>query len=81
VFELKYFFSTGLRTEHGDTASSKKIKAIIEDMIQKENRGKPLSDQEVGEILKREGFFVARRTVAKYRDQLGIFSARMRKQY
>jgi RNA polymerase sigma-54 factor len=81
VFELKYFFSTGLRTENGDTASSKKIKAIIEDLIHKENRGKPLSDQEIGEILKRDGFFVARRTVAKYRDQLGIFAARMRKQY
>jgi RNA polymerase sigma-54 factor len=81
VFELKYFFSTGLRTESGEDASSKKIKARIQEMIEKENKTKPLSDQEVGESLKRDGFYVARRTVAKYRDQLGIFSARMRKQY
>jgi RNA polymerase sigma-54 factor len=81
VFELKYFFSTGLRTESGDAASSKKIKARIQELIEKENRSRPLSDQEIGEILKRDGFYVARRTVAKYRDQLGIFSARMRKQY
>jgi len=81
VFELKYFFSTGLRTESGEAASSKKIKALIQDLIEKEDRSRPLSDQDIGEILRREGFYVARRTVAKYRDQLGIFSARMRKQY
>jgi RNA polymerase sigma-54 factor len=81
VFELKYFFSTGLRTESGDAASSKKIKARIQELIEKEDKSRPLSDQEIGETLKRDGFYVARRTVAKYRDQLGIFSARVRKQY
>ncbi len=81
VFELKYFFSTGLRTESGDVASSKKIRAIIQELIDKEDKDKPLSDQEIGEILKREGFYVARRTVAKYRDLLAIFPARMRKHY
>jgi RNA polymerase sigma-54 factor len=81
VFELKYFFSTGLRTEDGDVASSKKIKAKIADLIENEDKDRPLSDQEIGEILKNEGFYVARRTVAKYRDQIGQFSARMRKHY
>jgi RNA polymerase sigma-54 factor len=81
VFELKYFFSTGLRTDDGDVASSKQIKEKIRTLIGNEDRSKPLSDQEIGEILKGEGFNVARRTVAKYRDQLEIFHARMRKQY
>jgi RNA polymerase sigma-54 factor len=81
LFELKYFFSTGLRTEGGDDASSKQVKERIRLLIGGEDRAKPLSDQEIGEILKRDGFIVARRTVAKYRDQLGILSARMRKQY
>lgn len=81
VFELKYFFSTGLRTDDGDVASSKQIKERIRTLIGDEDKSKPLSDQEIGEILKREGFNVARRTVAKYRDQLEIFHARMRKQY
>jgi RNA polymerase sigma-54 factor len=81
VFELKYFFSTGLRTEDGDVASSKKIRERIRTMIDGENKSAPLSDQEIGEILKGDGFYVARRTVAKYRDQMGIFHARMRKQY
>jgi RNA polymerase sigma-54 factor len=81
VFDLKYFFSTGLKTDDGDVASSKRIKARISEMIEKENRAKPLSDQEIAERLKDGGFIVARRTVAKYRDQLAILPARMRKQY
>ena len=81
VFELKYFFSTGLMTDNGEVASSKKIKARISGIIEKEDRQSPLSDQEIVEILKKEGFLVARRTVAKYRDQLGILPARMRKHY
>jgi RNA polymerase sigma-54 factor len=81
VFELKHFFSTGLRTDDGDIASSKKIKARIKELIDRENSMKPLSDQEIAEMLRQDGFIVARRTVAKYRDQLGVFPARMRKQY
>jgi RNA polymerase sigma-54 factor len=81
VFELKAFFSTGLKTDNGEIASSKKIKARIKDLIGNENKRKPLSDQEIAEVLKEDGFLVARRTVAKYRDRLGIFPARMRKQY
>jgi len=81
VFELKYFFSTGLKTDNGDEASSKRIKERIREIVRNEDNRSPLSDQDIGEILKKDGFFVARRTVAKYRDQLEIFSARMRKQY
>jgi RNA polymerase sigma-54 factor len=81
VFDLKYFFSTGLKTDNGDVASSKKIKARISEMIEKEDKRKPLSDQEIAEGLKEDGFIVARRTVAKYRVQLGVLPARMRKQY
>ncbi len=81
VFDLKYFFSTGLKTDDGDVASSKKIKARIGEMIEKEDKLRPLSDQEIAERLKEDGFIVARRTVAKYRDQIGVLPARMRKQY
>lgn len=81
VFELKYFFSTGLKTDDGETASSRKIRARIAEMIEKEDKHKPLSDQAIADMLKAEGFRVARRTVAKYRDRLEILPARMRKQY
>jgi RNA polymerase sigma-54 factor len=81
VFELKYFFSTGLQTDNGEAASSRKIKALIAEMIAKEDKHKPLSDQAIAGMLKEEGLRVARRTVAKYRDRLEILPARMRKQY
>jgi RNA polymerase sigma-54 factor len=81
VVELKYFFSTGLKTDNGEVASSKKIKARIGDIIEKEDKQKPVSDQQIAEMLKEDGFIVARRTVAKYRDQLGILPTRMRKRY
>jgi RNA polymerase sigma-54 factor len=81
VFELKYFFSTGLKTDNGEVASSRKIKARIAEIIEKEDKRKPLSDQAIAALLKQDGFQVARRTVAKYRDKLGVLPARMRKQY
>ncbi len=81
VFELKYFFSTGLKTDDGDVASSKKIRAKIMEMVEKENKKKPLSDQHIAEMLKESGFNVARRTVAKYRGQIGVLPTRMRRQY
>ena len=81
VYELKYFFSPGLRTDNGEDASSKRIKARIQEMVDSEDRKKPLSDQDIAARLKEDGFSVARRTVAKYRDQLGILRARMRKEY
>jgi len=81
VFELKYFFSTGLKTDNGEEASSRKIKARIAEIIDKEDKRKPLSDQAIATMLKEDGFRVARRTIAKYRDKLGVLPARMRKQY
>ncbi|MGQ9602820.1 MAG: RNA polymerase factor sigma-54 [bacterium] len=81
VYNLKFFFSSGLKTDEGDLASSRIIKTKIAEMIKNEDRRNPLSDQEIAQRLRNEGFILARRTVAKYRDQLGILPARMRKEY
>ena len=79
VFPLKFFFSSGLSTDSGEDVSARGIKARIQKLVNEENSKKPLTDQAIVDILKREGINIARRTVAKYRDQLGILSARMRK--
>ncbi len=79
VFPLKFFFSSGLSTTSGDEVSARGIKAQIEKLVADEDTGKPLTDQAIVNILKKDGIQIARRTVAKYRDQLGILSARMRK--
>ena len=72
TFEFKFFFSAGLATEHGGSASSTAVQAMIRKMIAAEPEGKPLSDQALADALKAEGIAVARRTVAKYREGLGI---------
>ncbi|MBV9774312.1 MAG: RNA polymerase factor sigma-54 [Gemmatimonadetes bacterium] len=79
VFPLKFFFSSGLSTTSGEDVSARGIKAQIEKLVSDEEAGHPLTDQAIVNILKEEGIQIARRTVAKYRDQLGILSARMRK--
>ncbi len=79
VFPLKFFFSSGLSTTSGEDVSARGIKAQIEKLVGEEDAGHPLTDQAIVNILKEEGIQIARRTVAKYRDQLGILSARMRK--
>jgi RNA polymerase sigma-54 factor len=79
VFPLKFFFSSGLSTTSGEDVSARGIKAQIEKLVNDEDAGSPLTDQAIVNILKDEGIQIARRTVAKYRDQLGILSARMRK--
>jgi RNA polymerase sigma-54 factor len=81
VLPLKYFFSSGLDTESGDAVSSKMAMERIRLLIEKEDRKKPLSDQKIAELLRKEGLIVARRTVAKYREKLGILSARYRKEF
>jgi RNA polymerase sigma-54 factor len=81
VFELKYFFSSSLDTDDGENMSSKAAKTRIQEIIDKEDKRRPLSDQKIVEILKDEGLNIARRTVAKYREQLNILTARMRKSY
>ncbi|MCK4236393.1 MAG: RNA polymerase factor sigma-54 [Candidatus Krumholzibacteria bacterium] len=81
VFELKYFFSSSLGTLSGEEVSAKSAKLKIKNIIAKEDVKKPLSDQKIADILKKDGLIIARRTVAKYREQLGILPARHRKQY
>src|SRR5512138_1466563 len=79
VLPLKFFFSSGLSTTSGEDVSARGIKAKIQNLVDDEEPKKPLTDQAIVNILKQEGIQIARRTVAKYRDQLGILSARMRK--
>jgi RNA polymerase sigma-54 factor len=79
VFPLKFFFSSGLSTEEGEDVSARGVKARIEEMIRAEDPMGPLTDQHIVEKLKGEGVNIARRTVQKYRDQLGILSSRYRK--
>jgi len=79
VLPLKFFFSSGLSTTSGEDVSARGIKARIEKLVADEDPKQPLTDQAIVNILKEEGIQIARRTVAKYRDQLGILSARMRR--
>ena len=79
VFELKYFFSGGLATEEGDDLSSKIIKQYITEMVKEEEASTPLSDDSLTEMLMKRGVHIARRTVAKYREQMQIPVARLRK--
>jgi RNA polymerase sigma-54 factor len=79
VLPLKFFFSSGLSTTSGEDVSARGIKAKIQKLVSEEEAKRPLTDQAIVNILKDEGIQIARRTVAKYRDQLGILSARMRK--
>lgn len=80
IIPLKFFFSEGLQTESGEEVSSREIKKILQDCIDNENKRKPLTDDALAEILKEKGYHIARRTVAKYREQLNIPVARMRKE-
>jgi RNA polymerase sigma-54 factor len=80
TFLLKSFFSEGIMTDSGEEASSKEVKQILTDLIGAEQKRKPLSDDKLGEMLNEKGYNIARRTVAKYREQLGIPVARLRKE-
>ena len=79
VLPLKFFFSSGLSTSGGEDVSARGIKAQIQKLVDEEDAKHPLTDQAIVNILKDSGVQIARRTVAKYRDQLGVLSARMRK--
>jgi len=79
IFELKYFFNTGVSTENGEELSKRHVKQLILDAIKKEDLTSPLSDQQIYAILKKEGITIARRTISKYREELKIMSARFRK--
>lgn len=80
IYPLKYFFSEGISTDSGEEVSSREVKQIIKDIIDKEDKAKPLSDDKLEKILNDKGYNIARRTVAKYREQLNIPVARLRKE-
>lgn len=79
TFPLRFFFSDGLKTAEGEELSTREIKAAIRDIIQHENKQKPLSDEIIQRMLGEQGFPIARRTVSKYREQMGIPIARLRR--
>jgi RNA polymerase sigma-54 factor len=79
VFELKFFFSSGLETEDGEDVSARSAKDTIRTLIEEEDKREPLSDQRIAELLHERGLRIARRTVAKYREQLSILPARFRR--
>jgi len=79
VLPLKFFFSSALSTSSGEDASARSIRAKLEKMVAEESSAKPLTDQQIVHLFQEQGIQIARRTVAKYRDQLGILPARMRK--
>ncbi len=79
VFELKFYFSSGLETEDGEDVSARAAKDTIKTLIEEEDRKEPLSDQRIAELLHEKGLRIARRTVAKYREQLNILPARFRR--
>jgi RNA polymerase sigma-54 factor len=80
TYLLKFFFSESLTTDSGEEVSTKEVKAILGELIEQENKHKPLSDDELTEQLQGKGYNIARRTVAKYREQLNIPVARLRKE-
>ena len=81
IFPLRYFFSESTIKKGDDLVSSKIVKNYLSDLIENEDKSSPYSDDQLEKILKKEGYDVARRTVAKYREQLNIAVARLRKEY
>jgi len=81
LFQMKYFFTGGVKTDSGESTSTTTVKDKIKELFEAEEKKKPLADQEVIEILSREGIKLARRTVAKYRKELNILPSHLRKEY
>lgn len=79
IYPLKFFFSDGYTTDEGEELSVREIRRVLKECVEKEDKSHPLTDDELARILKDKGFAIARRTVAKYREQLGIPVARLRK--
>ena len=80
IYPLKYFFSESMQTDTGEEISTREVKKIMKEHVDAEDKRKPLTDEELATILKEKGYVIARRTVAKYREQLGIPVARLRKE-
>jgi len=81
TYELRSFFNEGISTVDGDEVTNREVQAILNDIIENENKKHPLSDQALTDELNNRGYDVARRTVAKYRDALGLPVARLRKEF
>jgi RNA polymerase sigma-54 factor len=81
IFELKYFFNSSINRVHGQPIASASVQAKIRKIIESENPQKPYSDDKIAKLLKDENIKLARRTVAKYREQLGILSSTKRRQF
>ena len=80
IFPLKYFFSESIKNQAGEDISTRELKKILQEIIDGENKQKPLTDDEIVDMMNAKGYNVARRTIAKYRDQLGIPKSRMRRE-
>ncbi len=80
IYSLKYFFSEGMQKEDGEEVSTRQIKSILKEYIDQEDKKKPLTDERLSKLLKEQGYMIARRTVAKYREQMNIPVARLRKE-
>lgn len=80
IFPLKYFFNEGIQHKNGDEVSSQEILLILKTVISEENKARPFSDEQLCSILKKKGYVIARRTIAKYREKLAIPVARLRKE-
>ena len=80
IFSLKYFFSESMSTDSGEEVSTREVKKILADAIEQEDKRKPLPDDKLTDLLQQKGYNIARRTVAKYREQLNIPVARLRKE-
>ena len=79
IYPLKFFFSEGMQTDAGDEVSTREIKRILQECLGSEDKRRPLTDEKLTEILQEKGYQIARRTVAKYRETLGIQPSSQRK--
>lgn len=80
IYPLKFFFTEGIETEDGEFVSNREVKSALQEIIDGESKKRPLSDDKIAVMLKEKGYNIARRTVAKYREQLGVSVARLRKE-
>ena len=80
IFPLKYFFSEGMENSEGEEVSTRELKKVLQECVDEEDKKKPLTDEQLVVVMKKRGYNVARRTIAKYRGQLGIPLARWRKE-
>jgi RNA polymerase sigma-54 factor len=81
LVDMKFFFTSGVATSSGESMSNKSVKTVLAEMIAGENKGQPLSDEELVAKLKEKGIMIARRTVAKYRAELGVLPSHLRRDY